>query len=168
MRGVAIWKSLSRDLGLHMMDMRQIARSTMRQYVTTIECDSRGCIEVPIFELRGAVRFAGAELLARTITKELGRPGEGDEETGRITELPAVIFSLRSTVSLSQVAQRIISDTVCRLRADGKDVVVVDPSKLLHVDDTAPEEHPVLVAAVDEALRHVGGGGYKTVSNQDA
>ncbi|KAL2112306.1 hypothetical protein VUR80DRAFT_7993 [Thermomyces stellatus] len=166
-RGVAMCEALSRDLGLHMMDMRQVAQSTMRQSVTTIDCGSKGCVEVPIFEMRGAVGFTGAEILTRTVAKELAPPDEADNESGFRMACPAVIFSLRSTVSLSPVTQRIMRENVRRLRADGKDVVVVDPSRVLDIDDLAPDQQPAIVGGISEALNHVGGVGYKIISDHD-
>lgn len=166
-RGAAMCEALSRDLGLHMMDMRQIAQSTMRQSMTTIDCCDRGCVEVPIFEMRGAVRFAGAEILTRTVTRELNPPDKADAGSGCHVECPAVIFSLWSTVSLSPVAQRVIREMILRLRADGKEVVVVDPSRVLDIDGMASDEQPVIVERIRDALKHVGGVGYKVVSDHD-
>ena len=166
-RGVAMCEALSRDLGLHMMDMRQIAQSTMRQSVTTIDCGTKGCVEVPIFELRGAVRFSGAELLTRTVARDLSPPDEADVGSGRQVACPAVIFSLRAAVSLSSVAERILRENISRLQADGKEVVAVDPSGLLDMDGLQQGERPVVVGTIDEALNHVGGVGYKIISDHN-
>lgn len=166
-RGVAMCERLSREMGLHMMDMRQIAQSTMRQSVTTIDCGGKGRIEIPIFGLRGAVRFAGAELLTRTITRELNQPNSCEEGSGCWAECPAVILSLRTTVSLNPVAQRIIQENIRRLGADGKEVIVIDPSEILDYEEMAKEEQPFVVKDIDDALNHVGGDGYKIISDHD-
>ena len=166
-RGVAMCEALSRDLGLHMMDMRQVSHSTMRQSVTTIDCGSKGRAEVPIFEMRGAVRFGGAELLTRTVARQLNKPVDGDEGSGLRVECPAVIFSFRATVSLSFVAQRILREDISRLKADGKDVVVVDPSHVLDMSKFEEGDRPEVYGDMDEALNHVGGVGYKVVSDHE-
>ena len=161
-RGVAMCEALSKDMGLHMMEVRMIAQSTMRHSKTTINSGTRGCVEIPIFELRGAVRFSGAELLTRTVTKELGQPEEGSDG---LVACPVVLFSLRSAVSLGSVAERILREIVSRLRADGKEVVAVDPAGLLDMDGLGEDERPVIVGTMDQALNHVGGVGYKIVSD---
>lgn len=165
-RGVAMCEALSNDLGLHMMEVRMIAQSTMRHSISTINSGTRGCVEVPIFELRGAVRFSGAELLTRTVTKELGQPDETEGSDGLVA-CPVVLFSLRAAVSLSSVAERILREIVSRLRADGREVVAVDPAGLLDMDGLGEDERPVIVGTMYQALNHVGGVGYKILSDHD-
>lgn len=166
-RGVAMCERLSREMGLHMMDMRQIAQSTMRQSITTIDSCGKGRIEIPIFGLRGAVRFAGAELLTRTITRELNPPDSSEEGSGCWAECPAVILSLRTTVSLNPVAQRVIQENIRRLGVDGKEVIVIDPSEILDYAEMAKAEQPFVVKDINHALNHVGGEGYKIISDHD-
>ncbi|CAK7242068.1 MAG: hypothetical protein STHCBS139747_003545 [Sporothrix thermara] len=66
-RGVAMCKQLSHDMGFHMMDVSQIAGASVRSWTTTFAGGSKqphACQQdVIVFELRGAVRFSGARIL---------------------------------------------------------------------------------------------------------
>ncbi|KAM5354920.1 hypothetical protein ACJ41O_001566 [Fusarium nematophilum] len=184
-RGVIMCQQLSSDLGLHMMDVSQVARATVRTWAMTIaggadqphECEQ----EVPIFELRGAVRFAGAERLTRAIVRELHPPNPEEAGTGRFADACAVVFSFRDAYSLNHVAQRIIREDIRRLLKEGRNVVVIDPSRVLHMPEDAPDangsqKRPSLKAITNmsrvvdseaDARRFIGGKGCRTVSHSD-
>ncbi|SPO07771.1 related to glutaminase, kidney isoform, mitochondrial precursor [Cephalotrichum gorgonifer] len=161
-RGVAMCQQLSTDLGLHMMDINQIARATVRQCLTTITT-GEGPVGVPIFDLRGAVRFGGAELLTRTVARELSEPSE-EPGSGCNADCPVVIFSLRETISLNTVAQAILRENIRRLRLDGKRVDLIDPNGVLDITQLLPEDQPTVFNSVEQALKRIGGLGYRVVT----
>lgn len=169
-RGVAICQHLSSDMGLHMMDISQIGRSTVRKSVITIESapgnEIKGRIEVPVFALRGAVRFSGAELLTRTVTRDLNQPDAKDPDSGSNAICPVVVFSLRGAVSMSSVAQRIVRENIRRLRADGKRILVVDPMGVLDISEMTTNEKPLILRSAEDAMNHVGGLGCHIIADR--
>ncbi|KAF4964312.1 hypothetical protein FSARC_7757 [Fusarium sarcochroum] len=172
-RGVAICEQLSRDMGLHMMDVSQIAQATVRTSVATIvagESDPhhKNCNrEVIIFSLRGVVRFAGSERLTRAITHELGPVDPDDPSAGNCRNACAVIFSFRDVFSLNAVAQRIIHADITRLLLDGRTVVVIDPLVVLELDTERMGKKLKIVETETEARELIGGIGCHTVAKSD-
>ncbi|KAH6693413.1 glutaminase [Plectosphaerella plurivora] len=175
-RGVAICEQLSRDMGLHMMDVSQIARATVRTHVATIlpgesEPHHHNCQrEVVIFSLRGAVRFAGSERLTRAVARELGQPDPKDPGSGAHADACAVVFSFRDVYSLNAIARRIIHEDIRRLLSEGKSVVVIDPSAVLQWDEqvVGRATHPRVVVNETEARDLIGGIGCRAVSREDS
>lgn len=175
-RGVAICEQLSRDMGLHMMDVSQIARATVHTAVATLvaghaEPHHPNCQrEVVIFSLRGAVRFAGSERLTRAVARELGEPNPDDPGSGMHGDACAVVFSFRDVYSLNAIARRIIHEDIDRLLHGDKSVVVIDPSGVLGWDRDAPGRslHPHVVKDQTEAREYIGGIGCQAVSNSDS
>lgn len=172
-RGVKMFEQLSSEMGLHMMDISQVGRATVRTWTLTIaggakQPDEREQ-EVPVFGLRGAVRFAGSERLTRAIVRELTPPNPDDPGSGRHADASAVIFSLKDTYSLNYVALRIISEDMRRLLAADKNVVVIDPVKVLKIDGNPAfkEKSPCVVNDEAEARRYIGGQGCRAVSHSD-
>ncbi|KAF4448374.1 hypothetical protein F53441_8182 [Fusarium austroafricanum] len=172
-RGVAMCEKLSSDMGLHMMDVSQIAQATVRVTVATIvagqsEPHHMNCNkEVLIFSLRGVVRFGGSERLTRAITRELGDPDPEDPGSGSNRYVCAVVFSFRDVFSFNGVAQKIIQTDITRLVKDGRTVVVIDPSGVLAMD-SEPSEGILKIVETETAARDfIGGIGCHTVSKND-
>lgn len=172
-RGVAICEKLSRDMGLHMMDVSQIAGATVQTSVATIvagqsEPHHPNCErEVVIFSLRGAVRFPGSERLTRAIARELGTPNPDDPGSGSHANACAVVFSFRDVYSLNVIARRIVHENIRRLISDGKSVVVVDPCGVLQMDKHDKVGYPHVVNSETEARNYIGGIGCKAVLTRD-
>lgn len=169
-RGVAAFERLSRDMGLHMMDVSQIGRALVHtQMVTLAGGDGHpDDIQVPIYELRGAIRFGGAELLTRIVSNDLATTQDSDNtEPGHHADANAVIFSLRHTHSLNAVAQRMVREIIRRLRKDNREVVLIDPSSVLDLEPLAADEQPHVVNTDDEARNHVGGNGCRVIASGD-
>jgi glutaminase A len=172
-RGVVMCQQLSRDMGLHMMDASQIASATVRTSVATIvagddhhhpNCDK----DVVIFNLRGAVRFAGSERLTRAVTRELGPPNPEDPGSGLHADACAVVFSLRDVYSLNNIARRIIHENIRRLVSDDRTVVIIDPFDILQMELAAGlKRSPIVVETEDEARNYIGGSGCSSVSKTD-
>ncbi|OAG08488.1 glutaminase [Paraphaeosphaeria sporulosa] len=173
-RGVIMCEQLSNDMGLHMMDVSQLARATVQTHVARIvagkhephhpHCNK----DVVVFKMRGAVRFAGSERLTRAIARELGDPDPRDPGSGAHSDACAVVFSFRDAYSLSSIARRIVHEDVNRLLSDGKSVVVIDPSRVLEWDLKTNPKYPVVVENETQALDHIGGAGCKAVSQDDS
>ncbi|PNP78536.1 hypothetical protein FNYG_08166 [Fusarium nygamai] len=172
-RGVAICEQLSSDMGLHMMDVSQIAQATVRVSVATIlpgdnEPHHTNCNkEVIIFSLRGVVRFGGSERLTRAITRELGDPNPDDPGSGRSRFVCAVVFSFRDVFSFNAVAQKIIQADITRLLLDGRTVVVIDPVGVLQMETKWAGSNLKIVDNETAARDYIGGIGCHTVSKND-
>lgn len=169
-RGVTICEQLSKDLGLHMMDVSQIARATVQTSIVTItpgesEPHHPNCrSEVIVFSLRGAVRFAGSERLTRAVSREVGQPDPSDPGSGAHADACAVVFSFRDVFSLNKVARRIIHEDIGRLLHEGKSVVVVDPSEVLKWDSAdSTRKGPHVVSDQAQARNFIGGNGCHAV-----
>ncbi|KAM0234062.1 hypothetical protein ACHAP5_010205 [Fusarium lateritium] len=172
-RGVAICEQLSRDMGLHMMDVSQIAQATVRTSFATIipgedDPHHKNCNkEIIIFSLRGVVRFAGSERLTRAITRELGDPDPEDPGSGSARNACAVIFSFRDVFSFNSVAQQIIQSDVTRLLMDGRPVVIIDPSGVLTINTDRAGNKLKIVETETEAKDFIGGIGCQTIIRSD-
>lgn len=172
-RGVAMCKQLSHDMGFHMMDVSQIGRASVRSWVTTIaggakqphECQQ----DVAVFELRGAVRFSGAERLTRAIIREIHPPSEDNPGSGVHPHACAVLFSFRDTYSLNDVARRLIHENIRRL-ATTTNVVVIDPAGVLNMspDQDTGSHQAYVVKTEAEARNYIGGMGCRVVSKNDS
>jgi glutaminase len=172
-RGVAICEQLSRDMGLHMMDVSQIAQATVRTSLATIvpgenDPHHKNCNkEVIIFSLRGVVRFAGSERLTRAITRELGDPDPEDPGSGSARNACAVVFSFRDVFSFNSVAQQIIQSDVTRLLMDGRPVVIIDPSGVLTINTDRAGNKLKIVETETQARDFIGGIGCQTITKSD-
>jgi glutaminase A len=172
-RGVIICEQLSRDMGLHMMDVSQIARATVQTSIATIipsassrEHHAHCAREIVVFKVRGAVRFAGSERLTRAIAREIGEPDPDDPGSGRHMDACGVVLSFKDVYSLSSIARRIAHEDVNRILAEGKKVVVIDPTGILEWDvkKAINGRHPFVVENEREARDYLGGTGCKTVT----
>lgn len=174
-RAVAIFENMSRDMGFHMMDVSQIARSSVSTTVAKIvagkaephhpNCDR----QVIIFALRGAVRFPGSERLVRAIVRELGEPNPDVPGSGAHRDACAVVVSLRDAFSLNKVARRVIHESIKRLIWEERTVVVVDPNSVLQMDlrGLKAGENPQIVNNEKEAREFIGGAGCSSIIQTD-
>lgn len=109
-RGVRVFERLSRDMGLHLMEVSEAARSVVRRYV-----DASG---VAVHEVAGDLRFVEAERVLRSLTEE----PEGDG---------LVVLDLERVHRVNDVARRMLLEGIRRLHLDGHEVRLVDPSEAL-------------------------------------
>lgn len=169
--GVAICEELSSYMGLHMMDISQIGLASVRTCSMTIsggahqphECEQ----VIPVFDVRGAVRFVGAERLTRAIVRELTGPNPEDPGSGRHIDACAVIFAFRHAYSLNSSAQRVIRESIHRLMESGRNVVLVDPYRVLKFEgnEALVANPPCVVNDEAAARQYIGGKGCRTVSH---
>ncbi|KAI5356499.1 Putative beta-lactamase/transpeptidase, glutaminase, STAS domain superfamily [Septoria linicola] len=172
-RGVTICEQLSHDMGLHMMDVSQIARSTVNTAIVTIktaatdkEHPGEEC-RAAIFHMRGAVRFSGAEILTRALTRNLGEADPQDPGSGAYADACAVVLSFREVFSLNKVARRVIHEDIARLLNDERSVVVIDPTGVLRWEGEGKDLHPKIVESQDEAREFIGGAGCSATVQED-
>ncbi|UJO16174.1 Glutaminase [Fulvia fulva] len=170
-RGVRICEKLSRDMGFHMMDVSQIARSTVATAIAKIKtaddhdpnCNRR----IAIFHMRGAVRFAGSEILTRALTRMLGEEDPNDPGSGAYADACAVVISFRDVFSLNKVARRVVHEDINRLMAEDKNVVVIDPTGVLRWDPEGKDRHPKVVDDQSQAREYIGGAGCSASVEED-
>lgn len=171
-RGVAMCQQLSREMGLHMMDISHVARSSVQTSVSTLiagehEPHHKNCDrKVIVFKLRGAVRFPGAERLTRALAREFGQPGLMDAGSGSNANACAIVFSFREVYSLNLIARRLIHENIARLLKEGKVLVVIDPSDVLEWNHAKAKDnrHPKVVDNETDARDYIGGTGCHAVS----
>lgn len=108
-RGVRVFERLSRDMGLHLMEVSEVGRSVVRRY----ERDG-----VAVHEVAGDLRFVEAERVLRSLAAE--PQGDG-----------VVVLDLQRVHRVNDVARRMLLEGVRRLHLDGHDVRLVDSSGAL-------------------------------------
>jgi glutaminase len=113
-RAVEACRRLSRDMGLHMMDAPQPARTAIRRTHTVRRENGEHVI---VYALHGSVQFAAAERLLR------------DLESSDLPEL--VTLDLTKVHTINAVARRMVLDAIRRLLDEEHQVVLVDPDEHL-------------------------------------
>ena len=108
-RGVRVFGRLSRDMGLHLMEVAEVSRSVVRRH----HVDG-----VPVHEVAGDLRFVEAERVLRSLVEE----PEGDGP---------VVLDLGRVHRVNDVARRMLLEGVRRLHLDGHVVRLVDPAAAL-------------------------------------
>ena len=137
-RGVEVCRRLSADMGLHMMDPPQPARSTIRRTHTLQYVDGSPAMVVA---LHGSLQFAGAERLVRDLSDADADGGLAD----------AVVLDLSRVHSINDVARRMLLETVRRLHLEDIRVTLVDPETTLPDPDCGDGIRPAVVGTVAEA-----------------
>ncbi len=133
-RGIEVFKRLSNDMGMHLMDVAQEGRSALRgSYV------SEGDDPMTVYEVQGDLRFAGAETVVRAIADT--------EHTTR-----RVALDLTRVYRLHDVGRRMLLECVRRLGEDGLDVVVVDPEGTLPGAAKVDSDLLEVVASLDAVV----------------
>lgn len=113
-RGVRTFERMSQDMGLHLMDVPEAARSVVRA-----DRDAEESGEVVVYEVAGDLRLVEAERVLRAFEQE-GAGGQG-----------RVVIDLERVHRVNDIARRMLLEGARRLDADGHDVWVVDPSEVL-------------------------------------
>jgi glutaminase len=121
-RGVRVFERLSRDMGMHLMEVPPPARSLVR-----------GRTELPggreghgwAYELQGSVNFVGMERVLRYLVEE--PPTEA-----------TVVLDLTRVHEVRDVGRRMLLEAIRRLVRDGHDVTLVDPEAVL---EAFPDDH---------------------------
>ncbi|HTW14229.1 MAG TPA: glutaminase [Nocardioides sp.] len=121
-RGVQVFERLSRDMGMHLMEVPPPARSLVR-----------GRTELPggqpghgwTYELQGSVNFVGMERVLRYLADE--PPTES-----------TVVLDLTRVNEVRDIGRRMLLEAVRRLVLDGHAVTLIDPEGML---EAFPDDH---------------------------
>ncbi|MDT0202965.1 glutaminase [Nocardioides sp. AE5] len=130
-RGVEVFERLSRDMGLHMMDVAAHHAATLRQHYVTRDGASA------VFRLQGSLRFAGTETVVREVSST-----DFDEVTSQ------VVLDFTRVEDVDDVSRRMLLEVLRRLALDGLEVQVVDPEGMLPDPDAGSGVRPVVLDAV--------------------
>ncbi|MBM6588694.1 glutaminase [Brevibacterium sp. RIT 803] len=114
-RGANIFRTLSRELSLHIMDAPEPARSIIRRDRRFV--DSQG-VMVRICSLQGLIQWSGAENVIRTM--------DAPE-----SNVEAFVLDLRRVNEINGVARRMLTEAMSRLKEDGKRIALMDPEDML-------------------------------------
>lgn len=117
-RGVKVFGRLNQDMGLHLMDAAEGARSVARRYVEG---------GVPVQEVAGDLRFVEAERVLRSFEQEPGGTN-------------VVVVDLDRVHHVNDIARRMVLEGIRRLHEDGHPVRIVDPSRVLGEPETGDGE----------------------------
>ncbi len=118
-RGVETFERLSRDMGMHLMEVAPPARSVIQ---SSRLVEHRG-EEMRVYYLAGTIGFSGAEHVVRRLT-------EHPPEQRRIA------LDLTGVHSVSDVGRRMLLEAARRLRLDGHEVHLAD------AEDVMPDADP--------------------------
>jgi glutaminase len=113
-RGVEVFERLSRDMGLHLMEVAPPARSVV--HATRVVGSGEDAVRV--FELSGTIGFTGAERVLRRLAE--------DPPAERL-----VAVDLGGVHSLEGPARVMLLEAIRRLRLDGHEVYLIDTEGVL-------------------------------------
>ncbi|MFJ6133477.1 glutaminase [Janibacter terrae] len=113
-RGVEVFERLSRDMGLHLMEVAPPARSVV--HATRVVGSGEDAVRV--FELSGTIGFTGAERVLRQLAE--------DSPAERL-----VAVDLGGVHSLEGPARVMLLEAIRRLRLDGHEVYLIDTEGVL-------------------------------------
>ncbi len=117
-RGVRICGRMSTDMGLHIMQAPEPARSTVRRDRVLRGPDGR---LARVCSLQGALQFSSVERVLRTVT-------DG-------TPMSVFVLDLRRVSSVNDVARRMLAEMLRRLQLDGAEVALLDPDRALRLSE---------------------------------
>jgi glutaminase len=130
-RAVEACRRLSSDMGLHLMEAPQPARTAIRRTHSVRRDDGE---RAAVYALHGSVQFAAAERLVRDLAS---------------AALPEqVVLDLTSVHTVNAVARRMVLETVRRLTDEGHQVLLVDPDGQLPDPDCGDGVRPAVASAV--------------------
>lgn len=108
-RGVQIFQSLSKDMGMHLMSTENRAGSQAVRSITRSGTDT-------VVTVQGLVNFTGAESILRVL-------GDYDFEDGR------VVLDVSNMIESNPMGRRMIKEAMRRIRDEGHDIAVIDPER---------------------------------------
>lgn len=137
-RGVKACERLSRDMGLHLMEVAPPARAVIRD---AAKVQSVNGVQINVYELQGSIQFAGAERIIRVLADH--SPNETN-----------VAFDLTRVHMVNDVARRMLLEAVRRLTLDRHRVTLIDPESVLEDPDAGDGIRPQVVASINEIFQH--------------
>ncbi|YAL84624.1 glutaminase [Dermacoccaceae bacterium W4C1] len=137
-RGIATFTRLSADMGMHIMAAPEPARSAVRR---DRFLKSPGGQRVRVFSLQGSLQFSSAERALRIL------------QDGSADPVDALVLDLRRVASVNDVARRMLAEGINRLQAEGIDVALFDPERMLRIEDSQVRRQPRRLDPLQD-LRH--------------
>lgn len=128
-RGVRVFKRLSQDMGMHMMDTPATATQVLR-HADDIDL-AQG--EAHRVQLQGPMHFGSAERMLRQMQKI---PADAE----------VVVVDLSRVTSVNDVGRRMLLEGLRRLGLDGHEILLLDPNEAL----PNPHHGGVVATVVDE------------------
>lgn len=122
-RGIDTFERLSRDMGMHLMEVAPPARAVIQSDRLV---EHRG-EEMRVYYLAGAIGFSGAEVVVRRLTEH--PPAERK-----------IALDLTGVHSVTDVGRRMILESARRLRLDGHEVYLADADEVLPDPDPGDGE----------------------------
>lgn len=129
-RGVALCRSLSEQLGLHFLTVSRDSRATLRAVYRPRD-------NIRVYETHGDLLFAGAEQVVRTVDRE------------RDT-FDVAILDVSRVDDIDDAARALLADMGAGLRGEGKAGYLVDPDKIVIRSGSGLEEFRY--ASVEDAV----------------
>ncbi|NJE65633.1 glutaminase [Brevibacterium sp. LS14] len=108
-RGVRIFERFNHDMGLHLMDVAEVASSVVRRSIVD---------DIPVHEIFGDLRFVESERVLRSFLAE---------STGR----GPLVVDVTRVHRVNDIARRIVLEGMRQLDQRGFDVRLVDPDRVL-------------------------------------
>ena len=124
-RGVQIFERLSQDMGLHLMEVAPSPQNIIQRQE---EVQNHKNDRQTIYELRGALQFAEAELLLRRLSE---LPSPTDPQASH-----AIVLDLTDLSLIHDVGRRMLLEGIDRLYADGYQVYLIDEERILEATHT--------------------------------
>jgi glutaminase len=126
-RGVHICKRLSEDMGLHIMDSPEPARSVIRRdYLLKAPPNPRipdaHRPTVGILSIQGTISFAAAERVLRVIYAR---------SASHSVSVDGVVLDMRSVYSIDAISRRMFREVARRIRKAGMRFAIIDPDNLM-------------------------------------
>ncbi|WP_106850054.1 glutaminase [Blastococcus sp. Marseille-P5729] len=136
-RGTLLFERLSHDMGMHMFEVPDAARSVISS-IRTVDSD-----EGPyrLYELQGSLHFASAERILRAIAED------------DVQDMPVVV-DIDDVFTINDVAGRMLLETFRRLAEEDRPVTIVDPDGLLRDIRPSDEFHYKVVDARPGLTEH--------------
>lgn len=126
-RGISIFRKLSEDLGLHIMDPDAIGSRALRG--TRVK-DGRSVIEIQC-----PINFTAAEIILNRLATN--PPSQSE-----------IVFDVSRVGYVNPVGRKLILEAMRRLSADGKEILFYDPEGVLPNPDMGNGSLPVIVQEV--------------------
>lgn len=124
-RGTALFRRLSNDMGMHLMDAELIGARAVRGIHAH---NGRS-----IVELQGPINFTAAEIIVNRLMKI---PSDGS----------AVVFDVSRVGMVNEIGRKMVLEAMRRLRSDGHTIFLRDPEGVLPNPDMGDGEFPTAIS----------------------
>ncbi|WP_406604984.1 glutaminase [Corynebacterium kroppenstedtii] len=147
-RGVRLFERMSRDMGIHLMEVPPSVQTVIRNTTVLVQDltddeKAQGVKpqKIKVYSIQGSLRFAGAEKIVR-------------EFSSTTIKEPAVALDLTDVHALDGVARRMTLEVARRLTLDGKRVYLIDPADVIPRPDPGDGGQVIVVQDRAELRAH--------------